>query len=161
MILKRMKRRHNRKDILDFCGRVRELRPDVVFGADIIAGFPTETEEMFANTLRLVEEAGLTYLHVFPYSARENTPAVRMPQIAKPLRKERAARLRAAGQKQMWQFFTTWQGRHTQAIVEQDRVARTDHFAPVLLDKVHLPGTTVNLRVTGMDADKLHGVTLT
>ena len=101
MVLKRMKRRHSRQDILDFCARVRSLRPDVVFGADIIAGFPTETDEMFQNTLRLVEEAGLTYLHVFPYSSRPGTPAAKMPQVPKAIRKERAARLRAAGEKQL------------------------------------------------------------
>ena len=110
MILKRMKRRHSRKDALDFCARVRSLRPDVVFGADIIAGFPTETEAMFQNTLDIVDEAALTYLHVFPYSAREGTPAARMPQVAKEIRKERAARLREAGEKQVQQFFASVAG---------------------------------------------------
>ena len=98
MVLKRMKRRHLRQDIVDFCARVRQARPDVVFGADIIAGFPTETEEMFANSRRLVAEAELAYLHVFPYSAREGTPAARMPQVPQAVRKERAARLRAEGE---------------------------------------------------------------
>ena len=88
MILKRMKRRHLRKDALDFCHKVRALRPDVVFGADLIAGFPTETEEMFVNTLNIVEEAQLTYLHVFPYSSRPGTPAAKMPQVDKALRKQ-------------------------------------------------------------------------
>ncbi|MFQ6018533.1 MAG: tRNA (N(6)-L-threonylcarbamoyladenosine(37)-C(2))-methylthiotransferase MtaB, partial [Kiloniellaceae bacterium] len=97
LILKRMKRRHGRADALGLCARVRALRPDVVFGADLIAGFPTETEAMFRNTLRAVEDCGLTYLHVFPYSARPGTPAARMPQVPAPTRKERAARLRAAG----------------------------------------------------------------
>jgi len=157
MILKRMKRRHSRKDALDFCARVRDLRPDMVFGADIIAGFPTETEAMFANTLAIVEEANLAFLHVFPYSAREGTPAARMPQVAKEARKERAARLRDAGQKQMRKLFADWQGRQVAAVMEQGPIARTDHFAPVRLDKPAQPGEIVSLRVTGADAERLHG----
>ncbi len=98
MILKRMKRRHLRDDAIRFCEDVRELRPDIVFGADIIAGFPTETEAMFENSLAIVEECGLTHLHVFPFSPRAGTPAARMPQLDRALVKERAARLRAAGE---------------------------------------------------------------
>ncbi len=158
MVLKRMKRRHSRKDALDFCARVRSLRPDVVFGADIIAGFPTETEAMFINTLNIVEEAGLTYLHVFPYSARTGTPAARMPQVAKEIRKERAARLRVAGERQVQQFFASWQGRETYAIVENETTARTDHFAPVRLAQPLEPGSLAKLRITGMDANHLQGV---
>ncbi len=97
MILKRMKRRHLRDDSIRFCEDVRALRPDIVFGADIIAGFPTETEEMFANSMKIVEECGLTHLHVFPYSAREGTPAARMPQVRREIVKDRAKRLRAVG----------------------------------------------------------------
>ncbi|HEY0901841.1 MAG TPA: tRNA (N(6)-L-threonylcarbamoyladenosine(37)-C(2))-methylthiotransferase MtaB, partial [Micavibrio sp.] len=97
MTLKRMKRRHLRHHVIEVCDKARKLRPDMAFGADIIAGFPTETEEMFANTLKIVEECDLTFLHVFPYSEREGTPAARMPQVAPPLRKERAARLRSLG----------------------------------------------------------------
>src|SRR6201999_4447933 len=93
MILKRMKRRHVRKDTIEFCDEVRRLRPDVAFGADLIAGFPTETEEMFANTMQLVDDAGLTYLHVFPFSPRKGTPAARMPQVDRAISKGRAARL--------------------------------------------------------------------
>src|SRR5690606_11002456 len=99
MVLKRMKRRHLRDDSIRFCEEVRRLRPDVVFGADIIAGFPTETEEMFQNSLKIVEECGLTHLHVFPYSARDGTPAARMPQVARAAVKQRAARLREAGER--------------------------------------------------------------
>jgi len=161
MILKRMKRRHSRRDALDFCERVRDLRPDVVFGADIIAGFPTETEAMFQSTLAIVEEAGLTWLHVFPYSAREGTPAARMPQVAKSLRKERAARLREAGERQVRRFFETRQGRETQAVVEQTSLARTDHFAPVLLDRAMPVGALLTLRITGMDETRLHGIVST
>ncbi|NBO20171.1 MAG: radical SAM protein, partial [Proteobacteria bacterium] len=110
MVLKRMKRRHLRQDAVDFCKKVRALRPDVVFGADIIAGFPTETEEMFQNTLDIVSEAGLTYLHVFPYSARPGTPAAKMPQVAKDIRKERAGRLRQAGNRQLEQYLAAQVG---------------------------------------------------
>jgi threonylcarbamoyladenosine tRNA methylthiotransferase MtaB len=152
MILKRMKRRHSRKDALDFCAHVRSLRPDVVFGADIIAGFPTETEDMFVNTLNMVEEAGLTYLHVFPYSARSGTPAARMPQVVKEIRKERAARLRERGEQQMQKFFTSWVGKETSAIVENGFTARTDHFAPVTIDESLISGELVKIRVTGADA---------
>ncbi|HJT14880.1 MAG TPA: tRNA (N(6)-L-threonylcarbamoyladenosine(37)-C(2))-methylthiotransferase MtaB, partial [Dongiaceae bacterium] len=106
MILKRMKRRHLRDDAIRFCREVRDLRPDIVFGADLIAGFPTESEEMFANTLSLVEDCDLAFLHVFPYSARSLTPAARMPQLAGPVRKERAARLRAAGQQALSRYLS-------------------------------------------------------
>jgi len=157
MILKRMKRRHSRKDALDFCARVRSLRPDVVFGADIITGFPTETEEMFANTLHIVEEAELTWLHVFPYSAREGTPAARMPQVAKALRKERAQRLRKAGEKQVQQRFSGWMGKELVALVEQANLARTDHFAPVAFAEDLPKGAVTRLRITGMDAGQMHG----
>ena len=97
MILKRMKRRHLRENSIAFCENVRRIRPDIVFGADIIAGFPTETDEMFENSVRIVEECGLTHLHVFPFSPREGTPAARMPQVNRRIVKARAARLRAAG----------------------------------------------------------------
>ena len=158
MVLKRMKRRHSRKDALDFCARVRGLRPDVVFGADIIAGFPTETDAMFANTLDIVEEAGLTYLHVFPYSAREGTPAARMPQVAKQLRKERAARLREAGQLQMQKFFTSLEGKTAQGIVETDgKTALTQHFAPVKLAAPQPAGSLVSLRIGKFEQGQLMG----
>jgi threonylcarbamoyladenosine tRNA methylthiotransferase MtaB len=160
MILKRMKRRHSRADALQFCERVRQLRPDVVFGADIIAGFPTETDTMFENTLTLVEEAGLTWLHVFPYSEREGTPAARMPQVAKSLRKERATRLRAAGEHQVERFLASMQGKETHAVVEQGMLARTDHYAPIHLDRPQAAGAIVKLRITGSDATHLNGVVL-
>lgn len=131
MILKRMKRRHLRKDILEFCAQVRALRPDIVYGADIIAGFPTETEEMFQDTLDLVEKAGLTYLHVFPYSEREGTPAAKMPQVAKQVRKERAARLRDAGLKQEKHFYKSLIGETHKVLVEEKNIGRTPHFAAV------------------------------
>lgn len=104
MILKRMKRRHLRDDVINMCSRARSYRPDIAYGADIIAGFPTETEEMFQRTLDIVEECDLTFLHVFPYSEREGTPAAHMPSVEKAVRKERAARLRALGDTQLQKF---------------------------------------------------------
>lgn len=160
MILKRMKRRHSRKDAVDFCHHVRKLRPDVVFGADIIAGFPTETEEMFVNTLDIVAEAGLTYLHVFPYSARTGTPAARMPQVANEVRKDRAARLRAQGEKQVSSFLASWVGKETSAIVENGNLARSDHFAPVTLERKCTNGELVRVKVTGSCATSMTGETL-
>ena len=155
MVLKRMKRRHLRQDALDFCARVRELRPDTVFGADIIAGFPTETDAMFENTLRFVEEANLTWLHVFPYSARTGTPAARMPQVPKDIRKERAARLRALGETQVQSFLASQIGRTAQVLVEQDGTGRTEHFAPVKLSGNHVAGTLLNGMVQGAENQRL------
>lgn len=139
MVLKRMKRRHNRDDILRFAEKARALRPDIVFGADIIAGFPTETDAMFENTLKIVEEAGLTWLHVFPYSEREGTPAARMPQVEKQLRKDRAAQLRKAGEKQVKAFLHSQVGQTRQVLVEKDGIGHTEHFAPVKMDTA-IPG---------------------
>jgi threonylcarbamoyladenosine tRNA methylthiotransferase MtaB len=130
LTLKRMKRRHRREDVLETCRRVRALRPEVVFGADLIAGFPTETEAMFERTLALVEEAGLTYLHVFPYSARKGTPAARMPQLPKIVRRERAARLRAAGDRALERFLGRQVGRAHRLLVERAGRGHTETFAP-------------------------------
>jgi len=157
MILKRMKRRHLRQDALDFCDKVRTLRPDVVFGADIIAGFPTETDDMFSNTLKLVSEAELTYLHVFPYSSRSGTPAAKMPQIPKDIRKARAAELRAAGEKQLEKFLHSQIGNQVQVVVEKDCNGRTEHFAMMRLDKTLEAGSLVTATVTHADADMLYG----
>lgn len=157
MILKRMKRRHSRQDILDFCARVRSLRPDVVFGADIIAGFPTETDEMFSNTLNIVQEAGLTYLHVFPYSARTGTPAAKMPQVAKAIRKERAQRLREAGEKQLAQFLSSHIGKTLPVLAENNGYGRTEHFAPVKLDGIYQVGGIINVTITHIENSSLRG----
>lgn len=157
MILKRMKRRHLRQDVIDVCARARALRPDVAFGADIIAGFPTETEAMFENTLRVVDECDLTFLHVFPYSEREGTPAARMPQVAPPIRKERAARLRAKGDVQMARFLKTHVDQDRTVIVEKGDVGRTEHFAQVRLDRALPPGTLARVRTIGVDGDSLIG----
>ncbi len=157
MILKRMKRRHLRQDVIDVCNRARSLRPDMAFGADIIAGFPTETEEMFQNTLRIVDECDLTFLHVFPYSEREGTPAARMPQVAPPLRKDRAARLRAKGEEQMARFLPRHVGHDRVVIVEQGDMGRTEHFAQVRLDRPLTPGQMARVHTTGIAGDCLLG----
>ncbi len=159
LILKRMKRRHLRADTLEFVAKVRELRPDVVFGADIITGFPTETEEMFDNSLRIVEEAGLTYLHVFPYSPREGTPAARMPQVPHKVAKERAGRLRARGDDQHNRFCETRVGAVESVLVERDGMGRTEQFMPVRL-RGHAAGEIVPTRIIGTSPDGLVGEAL-
>ena len=131
MILKRMKRRHLRDDAIRFCEEARRLRPDMVFGADIIAGFPTETEEMFANSLKLVEDCGLTFLHVFPYSARKGTPAARMPQVDGRSIRDRAARLRARGDEHLRLHLEQQAGRDHRILMENPRLGRTEQFTEV------------------------------
>jgi len=135
LILKRMKRRHLREDVIQFCNRAKALRPDVAFGADLIAGFPTETDAMFLNTLNIIEECDLTYLHVFPYSPRPGTPASRMPQVKRAMIKERAAVLREAGDKALHRFLNAWVGKQTNVLVESDTHGKTDHFAPVQFEQ--------------------------
>jgi len=161
LILKRMKRRHGRGAAIELCARVRTARPDIVFGADLIAGFPTETEAMFANTLRLVEECGLTFLHVFPYSARKGTPAARMPQVPGALRRDRAARLRAAGDAARWRFFASRIGADSRVLVEKagDGTANghCEHFAPVRIEAAAPPGTLIAARITGATDSELIG----
>jgi len=156
LILKRMKRRHLRADTLDFVDKVRALRPDIVFGADIIAGFPTETEENFENSLKIVTEANLSYLHIFAYSARQGTPAARMPQIPKPIRKERAARLRALGDKQYTALCESRIGATEMVLVERDGLGRTEQFIPTGVPG-HAAGELVPVRVTGTSPDGLIG----
>lgn len=160
MVLKRMKRRHGRADSIAFCERVRSIRPDVVFGADFIAGFPTETEEMFQNTMRLVEECGLTWLHVFPYSPRPGTPAARMPQVDGAVRKERAARLRAVGEAAEARTLATLVGRMATVLVEKDDLGRTEHFAAVRLGRPFPPGSLVPAAITGIKDGVLTGTPL-
>lgn len=133
MILKRMKRRHAREDSIKFCDDVRKLRPDIAFGADFIAGFPTETEEMFENTLRLADECGLTWLHVFPYSARPGTPAARMPQLDRGLVKARAERLRAKGSERLFAHLNAGLGQTKPVLMESENLGRTHQFTPVRL----------------------------
>jgi threonylcarbamoyladenosine tRNA methylthiotransferase MtaB len=160
VILKRMKRRHDRASVVDLCARLRGLRPDIAFGADLIAGFPTESEEMFARTLDLIDEAGLCHLHVFPYSARRGTPAARMPQVAKALRQERAARLRAAGERAMASYLEHQVGRLAQVLVERDGRGRTEAFAPfrVIAEvAVPSPGDIATARVDRVEGGILIG----
>ena len=149
MILKRMKRRHLRDDAIRFCADVRAARPDIVFGADLIAGFPTETDEMFENTLALVEECGLTWLHVFPYSARKGTPAARMPQVPKAVRKERAAALRAAGDVAVARHLAAQIGQKRTVLMESPRLGRTEGFAEVEVSTDHPVGAIETLTITG------------
>ena len=154
MVLKRMKRRHLRQDVVDFAAKARKARPDVVFGADIIAGFPTETDEMFENTRRLISEIDLTYLHVFPYSQRTGTPAAKMPQVPKQIRKERAAILRAEGEKQVQKFLASRIGKTEKVLVERDGLGRTEHFAEVKLETGSV-GEVVEVRVSDSLDNKL------
>ena len=149
MILKRMKRRHAREDSIAFCGELRSRRPDIVFGADIIAGFPTETDAMFENSLRIVDDCGLTYLHVFPFSPRPGTPAARMPQLDKALVKERAKRLRLRGEERLQRFLANEVGATRSVLVETGRSGRTEHFAAVKFTQEMTPGAIVRAHVTG------------
>jgi len=151
MILKRMKRRHSRADALKLIAEVRAVRPDTAFGADFIAGFPTETDEMFENTVRLVEEAGLSYLHVFPYSARPGTPAARMPPVKGPVIKARAARLRAAGDAALARHLDRQIGRTLDGLVESEVRARAADFTEVIFEGTAQVGGIARLRVTGHD----------
>ncbi|MDP3117036.1 MAG: radical SAM protein, partial [Phenylobacterium sp.] len=149
MILKRMKRRHSRADALALVAKVRAVRPDVAFGADLIAGFPTETEAMFANTLKLVEEAGLSYLHVFPFSPRPGTPAARMPQLPKAEIKARAAALRAAGEAALSRHLDRQVGRTVDALIERPGVARAPDFTEIHYEGEAVVGQITPLRITG------------
>jgi threonylcarbamoyladenosine tRNA methylthiotransferase MtaB len=154
MILKRMKRRHSRQDAIAFCEQVRRLRPDIAFGADIIAGFPTETEEMFSRSLDLVEQCDLTFLHVFPYSPRPGTPAARMPQVAGGAIKERAKRLRAAGEAALRKRLQTEIGATRDVLIESDGQGRTEHYLPVAIAGGRV-GSVVPLRIAGSDGERL------
>lgn len=154
MMLKRMKRRHSRQDAIAFCDQVRRLRPDIVFGADIIAGFPTETDEMFSRSLDLVEECGLTFLHVFPYSPRPGTPAARMPQVAGGAIKERAKRLRAAGEAALRRRLQAEIGATRDVLIESEGQGRTEHYLPVAIAGERV-GSVVPLRIAGNDGERL------
>ena len=157
IILKRMKRRHLRADVVSFCDRIRTLRPDAVFGADIIAGFPTETDEMFANTLALIDDAGLTHLHVFPYSIRPGTPAAKMPQVKGEVVKARAAQLRAKGQQAFAAHLKTRVGTVANILIERDGHGHSEHYLPVAFNGAPTPGGIVAARITSASADRLHG----
>jgi threonylcarbamoyladenosine tRNA methylthiotransferase MtaB len=160
MILKRMKRRHQRADAIAFCEQVRRLRPDVAFGADLIAGFPTETEAMFANSIDLVDACDLSYLHVFPFSPREGTPAARMPQIARREVKERAARLRTKGAASLARHLERQTGRIVDVLAERNGAGRAADFAQVAFASAIQPGMLAKARVKGHDGARLHGEVL-
>lgn len=155
MILKRMKRRHLRDDAIRFCEDAKRLRPDMTFGADIIAGFPTETDEMFANSLKLVEDCDLTWLHVFPYSPRQKTPAAKMPQVNGKTIKARAAQLRAAGDAQVAKHLAHQIGQTHDVLMENARMGRTAQFAEVQFNSDQIEGQIVRTRVTGVDGTQL------
>jgi threonylcarbamoyladenosine tRNA methylthiotransferase MtaB len=154
LILKRMKRRHSRRQAVQFCAQARRLRPDIAFGADIIAGFPTETEEMFRRSLDLVEECDLTNLHVFPFSPRPGTPAARMPQVSGERIKDRAKRLRMAGEAALRRRLTSEIGATRQILIESARQGRTEHFLPVAISG-QTPGVVRALAITGNDGARL------
>ena len=162
MTLKRMKRRHLREDAIDVCKQLRATRGDIVFGADLIAGFPTETDEMFKNTLNIVEECDISYLHVFPYSARRGTPAARMPQVPKEIIKMRASMLRELGKKRLDQFLQMQLHCSLNVLVERNFKGHTDHFAPVQLEKCQLDdswiGKIIPVKIVGVASNKLKAI---
>lgn len=156
MILKRMKRRHLRQDVIDVCTRARKLRPDIAFGADIIAGFPTEDDEMFENSLKIVEECDITYLHVFPYSEREGTPAARIPnKVPVPVRKERAAKLRALGERQEQSLLERNQNKEMSVLVEKGGVGRAENFLSVAVPVDCKIGSLVRVKTSSIEGNKL------
>jgi threonylcarbamoyladenosine tRNA methylthiotransferase MtaB len=154
LILKRMKRRHSCKEAIEFCAQVRRLRPDIALGADIIAGFPTETDDMFARSLGLVEECGLTFLHVFPYSPRPGTPAARMPQVNGMAIKQRARQLRIAGEAALQKRLTSEVGATRQVLIESATQGRTEHFLPVAIAG-EMAGTVQAHVLAGHDGARL------
>ena len=155
MILKRMKRRHNREDAIQFCEDMRKARPDIIYGADIIAGFPTETDEMFENSLRLIEDCGLTWLHIFPYSAREGTPAARMPAVNGAIIKERAARLRTAGEARVQNHLQSQLGTQHSILMENAHMGRTETFTEVQFDSPQEVGKIITATITGQNDKQL------
>ena len=155
LILKRMKRRHLRDDAIRFAEEARRLRPEMTFGADIIAGFPTETEAQFENSLKLVEQCGLTWLHVFPYSPRPDTPAARMPQVNGKAIKSRAARLRAAGDAAVTRHLAAQQGQVHRILMENPHMGRTEQFAEVGFSAAQPEGSIVPARITGQANGRL------
>jgi len=154
LILKRMKRRHSREQAIAFCAQLHDLRPDIALGADLIAGFPTETDEMFSRSLDLVEECGLTFLHVFPYSPRPGTPAAQMPQVASAVIKERAKRLRIVGEAALRRRLQSEIGHTREVLIESDHQGRTEHYLPVVVAGER-PGSVIALKIGGHDGERL------
>lgn len=155
LILKRMKRRHLRDDAIKFCEDARKLRPEIVFGADIIAGFPTETEAMFENSLRLVEDCDLTFLHVFPFSPRKGTPAARMPQVRGPEIRDRAARLRALGESALLRHLAAQSGKNHRVLMESPRMGRTEQFTEVDFSQDQTEGAIIDTVIRGHGSARL------
>jgi len=155
LILKRMKRRHSRADAIALCEKLRALRPDIVFGADLIAGFPTETEAMFARSLNLVEECGLVHLHVFPFSPRPGTPAARMPQVSPAAVRERARRLRDQGFSALSRALAREVGAKRRVLVESENTGRTEQYFSVELARPAEPGKIIESAITGHDGRRL------
>jgi threonylcarbamoyladenosine tRNA methylthiotransferase MtaB len=155
LVLKRMKRRHLRADAIALCRELRRCRPDMAFGADFIAGFPTETEDMFRRTVELIEECGLTYLHVFPYSPRPGTPAAQMPQVARAEVKDRARRLRAHGDAALRRHLDAEVGQVRRVLAELGDGGHSEHFTPVRFERAAEPGTIVRVRIIGHDGSRL------
>ena len=155
LILKRMKRRHTREQAIAFCHQVRKLRPDVIFGADIIAGFPTETEDMFARALDLVDECRLTQLHVFPFSPRPGTPAARMPQLNRDIVKKRARALREKGEAALTRHLDAQVGSRRLVLTERGGVGHTEQFTAVRLTAPIAPGAILDLTMIGHDGRQL------
>jgi len=155
MILKRMKRRHLRDDAISFCDEVKKVRPEVTFGADIIAGFPTETDKMFENSLKLVTECDLTWLHIFPYSARVGTPASRMPQVRGQKVKERAKELRALGSSQVSKYLTSQVGLQHKILMENETLGRTEQFAEVQFKTPRKPGIIISAKINSFENHRL------
>lgn len=158
MILKRMKRRHNRQQVLDFCHKMRELRPDITFGSDIIAGFPTETDEMFENSVNLIKEAGIIFNHIFPYSIRQGTPAAKMPQVDGRMTKERAKILRETSQQQLRQFLEQQVGKVMRVITQKGNIAKTENFLDVKITGDMVDSSQIiDVKITDIDGDCLIG----
>jgi threonylcarbamoyladenosine tRNA methylthiotransferase MtaB len=155
MVLKRMKRRHNREDAIKVCQLIREMRPDATFGADLITGFPTETDEMFKNSLAIIDECDLTHLHVFPYSERGDTPAAKMPSVPKKIRRERAARLRDAGTARLTALLKTRIGKTASVLIEKENMGRCEQFLPVRLRNDVEAGNLITCKITGSNGAQL------
>ena len=157
MILKRMKRRHLREDAINLCSKIREKRNDMAFGADLITGFPTETDEMFLNTIKIVDECNLDWLHVFPFSPRPGTPAAKMPQNKKETSKKRAKILREKGEEIKKAHLKNLVGKEVEVFVEKNNSGHTNQFAPVKLEDEFLPGTSVIAKIFKSDDNFVYG----
>lgn len=155
VILKRMKRRHNRQQVLDFCAKARQIRPEITFGADIIAGFPTETDEMFENSRKLIEEAGIIFTHIFPYSKRDGTPAAKMPAVNGKIVKERARILRETGQAQLQKFLQKQIGKDLKIIVEKDGIGKSENFLDVKILQNAKAGELLTVKATTLEENFL------